>query len=96
MDVAKKIGTALLLAIIISTIFFILVFAGEGIKNRIVNTANNKKDVHGFINVENGETKYTNYSIVYDYETRVMYIIEYRGGISPLYNADGTLRVYKE
>lgn len=38
-----------------------------------------------------------NHRIFYDTETKVMYI-EYtgNGGISPMYNPDGSLRVYKE
>ena len=39
------------------------------------------------------------YHIVYANDTRVMYIIiegsHYQSGISPLYNADGTLKIYK-
>ena len=41
-----------------------------------------------------------NYSqIIYDNETKVEYLIIYDGyrcGITPLYNADGTVKVYKE
>lgn len=39
-----------------------------------------------------------NYIIVYDKETKVKYYIRcsnYRGGITPLYNADGTLQLYE-
>ena len=38
-----------------------------------------------------------NHRIFYDTETKVMYV-EYtgNGGISPMYNPDGSLRVYKE
>lgn len=39
------------------------------------------------------------YSIVYANDTRVKYLIwrsGYKGGITPLYNADGTLQIYEE
>lgn len=39
------------------------------------------------------------YRIVYANDTKVKYFVffdGYRGGISPLYNADGTLQVYEE
>lgn len=36
----------------------------------------------------------TEYKIFYDKDTKVMYYRAYRGGVTPLYNADGTLRVY--
>lgn len=36
----------------------------------------------------------TEYEIFYDKDTKVMYYRAYRGGVTPMYNADGTLRVY--
>lgn len=36
----------------------------------------------------------TSYEIFYDKDTKVMYYRAYRGGVTPMYNADGTLRVY--
>lgn len=39
------------------------------------------------------------YRIVYANDTKVKYIVffdGYRGGISPLYNADGTLQIFNE
>lgn len=36
----------------------------------------------------------TTYEIFYDNDTKVMYYRAYRGGVTPMYNADGTLRVY--
>lgn len=38
----------------------------------------------------------TSYGVYYDLETKVMYIISSRGGIFPLYNADGSLKLYQE
>ncbi len=47
-----------------------------------------------FVVIENGRT----YDIVYDKQTRVMYCISSagynRGNLYPLYNADGTLKLY--
>lgn len=33
-------------------------------------------------------------TVFYDQETKVMYINFYHGGCTPLYNADGTLKLY--
>lgn len=38
----------------------------------------------------------TVYGVYYDLETKVMYIISYHGGMSPMYNADGSLKLYQE
>lgn len=34
--------------------------------------------------------------IVSDNDTKVMYVYSYYGGFTPLYNADGTLKLYKD
>lgn len=36
------------------------------------------------------------YQIVCDKDTKVCYLITGRGGITPLYNADGSLKTYNE
>lgn len=36
------------------------------------------------------------YDIFYDKDTKVCYLITGRGGITPLYNADGSLKTYNE
>ena len=46
--------------------------------------------------VEYGLGPGSTYEVYYDLETKVMYIIAYHGGISPLYNADGSLKLYQE
>ena len=38
----------------------------------------------------------TEYEIFYDKDTKVMYYRAYRGGVTPMYNVDGTLRLYNE
>lgn len=43
------------------------------------------------------ETSKTGERIFYDKNTRVMYYKDIsRGGITPIYNADGTLKIYEE
>ena len=43
---------------------------------------------------------HSDYKILYDKNTKVMYClycrIEYENGITPIYNADGTLKLYEE
>lgn len=56
---------------------------------------NKKEDNSGiFIEIES----HLSYDIVYDKETRVIYAKSNSGAITfcPLYNADGTLKVYEE
>lgn len=46
-----------------------------------------------------GDTSYGTYRIVYANDTKVKYFVNtsgYRTGITPLYNADGTLQIYEE
>lgn len=46
-----------------------------------------------------GDANYGTYRIVYANDTKVKYFVNasgYRTGITPLYNADGTLQVYEE
>lgn len=35
-----------------------------------------------------------NYKVFYDKDTKVIYFKAYQGGVTPMYNADGTLRLY--
>lgn len=69
---------------------------------RNYNNANeNIKSVCGdyFIQIMEWEDYDGEYSIVYAKDTKVKYLVwysYYRGGITPLYNADGSLQVYKE
>ncbi len=45
------------------------------------------------------KSDYTDYCIVYDYDTNVKYLVmrgKLMSGITPLYNADGTLQIYDE
>ena len=41
-------------------------------------------------------TTYYKFTIMYDYRTGVMYATNSNGGITPLYNPDGSLRIYTE
>lgn len=46
-----------------------------------------------------GDGSYGTYRIVYANDTKVKYFVNtssYRTGITPLYNADGTLQIYEE
>lgn len=64
--------------------------------------ATNKSVSNGFGNgyfteVTNWANLYCRYYIVYANDTKVKYLImygRYESGITPLYNADGTLQVY--
>ena len=52
-----------------------------------------------FITEKEWKDFYGSYSIVYAKDTKVKYLIVasgYQYGITPLYNADGTLQIYEE
>lgn len=52
-----------------------------------------------FEEVSSHTVDHTYYKIVYDKDTKVKYVImngNYQSGISPLYNADGTLQLYEK
>lgn len=52
-----------------------------------------------FTKITKWEDTYSNYYIVYANDTKVKYLVmsaQARSGITPLYNADGTLQVYEE
>lgn len=70
----------------------------------LVGCSNNNltRENERFTKIEEGPfttiTTVTNYVIMYDNETHVEYIClkGHNSGISPLYNADGTLKIYEE
>lgn len=53
-----------------------------------------------FTEINSWNDAYANYRIVYANDTKVKYFIisgnNYKSGITPLYNADGTLQVYEK
>ena len=50
---------------------------------------------HTMVKVESYSGRYSNFDIYYDAETRVMYMVEYHGGINVLVEADGSPKLYK-
>ena len=46
--------------------------------------------------VETFYNGYTTCSVYYDRHTKVMYFSQHESGITPLYNEDGTLRLWEE
>lgn len=86
-------------------IFFILIvliiccagcsksYTAKEINNRLSGEEEDKPEgffISAWYNCENGS------EIVIDKRTHVMYFYVYHGGLSPLYNADGTLRVWED
>lgn len=76
-----------ILALIISIIAVIACFIGCS------NTSASASDTSGFENVYGSWSRSPYVRIVVDKETGVEYILSSNGGISPLYNSDGTLKV---
>lgn len=56
------------------------------------NNCDNSDEEHMIAAIDSG----LNYKIFYDKDTKVMYFMLCNGGVTPMYNADGTLRLYNE
>ena len=84
----------------------ILVFSLVGCKHKTTytdavdgSTFNNDDWGEGYFTIVKGwgSIDCCHYMIVYANDTKVMYFVDqagYAGGITPLYNADGTLQIY--
>lgn len=84
------------LAIILSSML-VLSCVGCGTTYQEATNTSNSSDSYFTVITEWGGTP--TYRIVYANDTKVKYFVlfdGYRGGISPLYNADGTLQIYEE
>jgi hypothetical protein len=78
-----------------------MLLGGCGISYDNAITNSNENCANGyFTRISYWSDIYGNYSIVYANDTKVKYFVlngSYRyGGITPLYNADGTLQIYEE
>lgn len=84
-----------LLSILAIVPFFIGIYLDNNKENEVPNL--------GILKIASDEnltpgTRGKNYSIVYDTETKVMYVYgdNYNSSLTPLYNADGSLRLYQK
>ena len=76
--------------LVILIILFVLCFSScKRIKDADVEKGN-------MVMIECLTDGYSKYTVMYDRQSKVMYVANGSGGITPLYNADGTLRVYKD
>lgn len=95
--------------LVISLVLCILIFSLAGCGNKTNYQESNEAvtsithDSNGYFTVvrEWDGKVYNTYQIVYANDTKVMYLISYNNsynqgayGITPLYNADGTLQIY--
>lgn len=89
-----------ILAIILSGLV-VLQCTGCGTTYQEVTNTSNSSDsfAKGYFTVISKWGGTPTYRIVYANDTKVKYFVffdGYRGGISPLYNTDGTLQIYEE
>lgn len=89
-----------ILAIILSGLV-VLQCTGCGITYQEATNTSNSSDsfAKGYFTVITEWGGTPTYRIVYANDTKVKYFVffdGYRGGISPLYNTDGTLQIYEE
>lgn len=47
------------------------------------------------VKIDSQNSSYSSFDIFYDSETKVMYIINYHGGVTVMLNPDGTPRLYE-
>lgn len=85
-----------IIAIIIATMLLV----GCGVKTVTYDENDNYKQWNQFVTLEEQyDVDKGNLYIVYDKDTKVMYYLwhgYYESAISPIYNADGSVRIYEE
>jgi uncharacterized protein YxeA len=85
---------------IIAIIIAAMLLVGCGVKTVTYDENDNYKQWNQFVTLEEQyDVDKGNLYIVYDKDTKVMYYLwhgYYRGAISPIYNADGSVKVYEE
>jgi hypothetical protein len=90
----KKLFTVLLICVMVLT------FVGCGTTYQEAAATSNEKDyANGYFTVlTEWSDAFAQYRIVYANDTKVKYFVtndsQYNSGITPLYNADGTLQIY--
>ncbi|MBQ4530160.1 MAG: hypothetical protein IJA36_06060 [Lachnospiraceae bacterium] len=89
-----------LLLLLLIVKFRMFVGCGPSTYQESISTNNQKDYGNGyFTTVTEWSDEYSQYYIVYANDTNVKYLIiegRYQYGITPLYNADGTLQIYEE
>ena len=85
--------TAILLVLLLIIIIVYNVYVPLVTHNNIHKSNDSE---HILVEVDSDEGRYTNFNIYYDRDTKVMYILEYHGGVTPMFNPDGTLKLYEE
>ena len=96
----KKIITGLsIFALVLSTTIFSGCANDSFSKKQDLTQSTHKGFADGYFTTVKEWGKFGKYKIVYANDTKVMYLIGYLSGtfgITPLYNADGTLQIYGE
>ena len=75
--------------VIALALILIVALAGCGIKE------DNKKYDTGFRTLERFNGSGMSAYVIYDVNTGVMYWVNYRGGVTPIINADGSPRIWE-
>ena len=80
-------------------LMFILIIGLTACTTTTIYEDNDKKFCNQFIVVEKQQNVDECVYIVYDIDTKIMYYIfesGYAGGMSPIYNTDGSIKVYDD
>lgn len=86
----------LLKALLGLLLVFLLLLPLASCRDHNATVENPSQDINTLVYIGSQDNRFYYY---YDRDTKVMYVVYsslYKGGITPLYNEDGTLKLYKE
>ena len=90
----KKFDSIILLCVAIAALVTLLIFAPMLIHASKASEYDDESDQ--FIRVANGFNYTIDDTVVYDKDTKVMYVVNNKGYYWVLYNPDGTPRIYEK
>lgn len=95
----KGIRKVICIVVIILIVCFVCMACGKTYQETVNQSNTNKSFCNGYFTVITEWGVNRTYRVVYANDTKVKYFVEEGGhsfGVTPLYNADGTLQVYEE
>ena len=87
------------IAALIGIMVLTMVFLSIVIVFKIVFKRDNKNEKnvdHTLVQIDDATGSWSHCDVFYDKDTRIMYLVNYHGGITVMVNPDGSPRLYKE
>lgn len=83
--------------IYVAIVVILLIVMGVVAMSRITNRLDKRREDKSqtIIKIESRDSTYSSFDIFYDSQTKVMYIINYHGGVTVMLNPDGTPKLYE-